>query len=190
MGRRVREDGKSEGRSVKVDHAIFRALWRWARRRHPNQSRQWVNAKYFRPVAQRLWTFGGETLRWDGNNYPVQLFYAAEVAIKRHLKIRGQANPYDPAWEMYLEHRLGVKMANDLKGRRQLLYLWRQQDGLCPICRQRVTKLTGWHNHQLVRRSYGGSDMANNRVLPHPHCHRQVHSPGLEVTKPRPAPGV
>ncbi len=75
---------------AKVDHAIFRALWRWARRRHPNKSRQWVKAKYFRPTAQRDWTFAGEALRWDGKAYPVQLFYAAEVAIKRHVKIRGR----------------------------------------------------------------------------------------------------
>jgi RNA-directed DNA polymerase len=67
------------------------------------------------------------------------------------------------------------------------LYLWREQNGLCPICKQKITKLTGWHNHHIVWRSKGGSDKAENRVLLHPNCHRLVHSQGIFVEKPRPA---
>ncbi len=81
-------------------------------------------------------------------------------------------------------------MAQDLEGRRQLLYLWQQQDGICPICHQKITKLTGWHNHHILWRSHGGSDKAHNRVLLHPECHRQVHCLKLEVVKPRPLAGV
>lgn len=175
---------------AEIDYAIFRALWRWARRRHPNKSRQWVKAKYFHPIDRRKWVFSGETLRGDGKPKSVQLFHAADVAIKRHVKLKGEANPYDPAWEMYFEHRLDVKMANDLKARRQLLYLWREQNGLCPICQQKITKLTGWHNHHIVWRSHGGGNGAANRVLLHPNCHRQVHSLGLTLTKPRLATDV
>jgi RNA-directed DNA polymerase len=175
---------------AKIDDAIFRALWRWARRRHPNKSRHWVKAKYFRPIDRRDWRFYGEALRWDGKTKSVQLFHAADVAIKRHIKLKGEANPYDPTWEMYFEHRLDVKMANDLKARRQLLYLWQEQNGLCPICQQKITKLTGWHNHHIVWRSHGGGKSAANRILLHPICHRQVHSLGLTVTKPRLATDV
>ena len=175
---------------VKVDHAIFQTLWRWARRRHPNKPRRWVKDKYFHHIDQRKWVFCGEAIGRQGKPYRVRLFSAAEVAIKRHRKIKGEANPYDPAWEMYFEQRLGVKMASDLKGRRQLLYLWREQNGLCPVCRQPITNLTGWHNHHLVWKSHGGSDTADNRVLLHPNCHHQVHHLGLTVSKPCPATGV
>jgi RNA-directed DNA polymerase len=168
-----------------IDAAIFKTLWRWARRRHPNKSRRWVKEKYFPRVGNRHWTFCGEAIDREGKPYRVKLFYASELAIKRHVKIKGEANPYDPTWEIYFEHRLGVKMANDLKGRRQLLQLWREQEGICPVCRQKITKLTGWHNHHIVWRSHGGSDSANNRILLHPDCHRQVHSLDLEVVKPR-----
>jgi RNA-directed DNA polymerase len=173
-----------------VDHAIFRSLWRWARRRHPNKPRRWVKEKYFHHTGQRHWVFCGEAVGWDGKLKSVHLFHAADVAIKRHIKIKGEANPYDPAWEMYFEHRLGVRMADDLKGRRQLLHLWQEQNGLCPVCRQKITKLTGWHNHHLVWRSHGGSNSAKNRVLLHPECHRQVHNLDLEVVKPRPETDV
>jgi RNA-directed DNA polymerase len=120
----------------------------------------------------------------------IWLYDIALTRVSRHVKIRGVANPYDSEWEQYFEQRLGVRMARTLKGRRTLLYLWRQQDGLCPVCNQKITKLTGWHSHHIIRRSDGGSDGAQNRVLLHPECHRQVHSQGTAVSKPRPATGV
>ena len=38
----------------RVDHAIFRALWQWAKRRHPKKSRQWIKDRYFETIDQRL----------------------------------------------------------------------------------------------------------------------------------------
>ena len=98
------------------------------------------------------------------------------------------AHPYDPGWEPYFEQRLGVKMAANLRGRRQLLYLWKQQDGVCPVCRQKLAVLGEWHNHHKIWHSRGGSDAADNRVLLHPTCHMKVHSP--TVAKPRPITGA
>jgi retron-type reverse transcriptase/5-methylcytosine-specific restriction endonuclease McrA len=118
------------------------------------------------------------------------LYHAASTPIRRHVKVRGEANPYDPRWEEYFEKREGVKMLSNLRGVRQLRYLWHEQNGLCPVCEQKITKLTGWHNHHLVYRVMGGSDSAENRVLLHPECHRSVHSQGVFVEKPRPVKGV
>ena len=168
-----------------VDNAIFNTLWSWAKRRHPNKSRRWVADKYFQPRNGRTWTFVGTSVDRKGKPYELTLIRAGNTPIQRHVKVKGEANPYDPQWEVYFEKRLGVKMAHQLKGRRQLLYLWQQQDGLCPICRQTITRLTGWHNHHIVWRTYGGSDTAENRVLLHPNCHRQVHSQLLDVALPR-----
>jgi RNA-directed DNA polymerase len=175
---------------VTIDHAIFQALWRWVRRRHPKKPQRWVKEKYFHRIDQRHWVFCGEVDGRKGNPLRVRLCKAADVTIKRHIKIKGAANPYDPAWEQYFEHRLGVKMRSDLKGRRQLLHLWREQNGLCPICHQKITALTGWHSHHIVRRINGGSDGLANRILLHPNCHSQVHTLGLMVVKRRPTMGV
>jgi RNA-directed DNA polymerase len=170
---------------AKVDTAIFQALWRWAVRRHPNKGKRWIKQKYFKAIGTRHWVFHGS---YNGKNW--FLSRAADVPIRRHIKVRGTANPYDPNCELYFEQRLGVKMANNLRGRRQLLRLWREQGGCCPVCQQRITQLTGWHNHHLIWRSRGGSDTVENRVLLHPNCHQQVHNQGLFVEKPRPSPGV
>lgn len=172
-----------------VDHAIFKVLWQWAQRRHPHKARAWIKHKYFQRVELRDWMFYGEVAGRDGATQAVQLVHAARVAIQRHTAIQAAANPYDPTWEPYFEHRLGVQMAASLAGRRKLLYLWQQQQGRCPICGQKITQITGWDNHHIIRRVDGGGEGAANRVLLHPNCHRQVHSRGLEVAKPRPATG-
>jgi RNA-directed DNA polymerase len=158
-----------------VDHAIFQALWRWAKRRHPHKGVQWVKARYFHAVGERNWVFSGQARGPKGKLRAVHLFTAHSLPIKRHTKINGKANPYDPTWELYLEKRRTLKMTDSLKGRRTLLDLWRRQDGRCSHCGEAMTTLTGWHSHHKVWRSHGGSDTADNRVLLHPTCHRQVH---------------
>jgi RNA-directed DNA polymerase len=167
-----------------VDRAIFQALWRWACRRHSRKPRRWIRKRYFRTIGKRHWVFSGEQAGQTNH-----LLAAKTVPIRRHHKVTGEANPYDPDWERYFETRLDVKMAHDLKGRRQLLSLWKAQDGICPVCHQPITALTGWHNHHVIWRSHGGGDGAENRMLLHPECHRQVHNRRLPVTKPRPVRG-
>lgn len=174
----------------KVDTAIFQTLWSCATRRHPKKSGRWIAQKYFPTRHGRRWTFVGTCVGHHGQPQELTLCRAGDVPIRRHVKIKGTANPYDPQWEVYFEERLRVKMTHDLKGRRQLLYLWKQQEGLCPLCHQPITRLTGWHNHHRVWRTYGGSDTADNRVLLHPTCHRQVHSQALDVVPSRSARSV
>jgi len=174
----------------KVDTAIFKSLWSWATRRHPKKSRRWVAKKYFRTHQGRQWTFVGTYAHHQGPPQELALLRAGDVPIQRHVKIKGAANPYDPQWEVYFDERLGVKMTQTLKGRRQLLYLWKHHHGLCPVCRQKITRLTGWHNHHVIWRTHGGRDATENRVLLHPNCHRQVHSQPLDVAPPRSARSV
>lgn len=165
-----------------IDSFIFQILWRWATRRHPNKNKGWIKQKYFRSYKGRNWIFFG---RWSNNNKESWLYSMAKTSIRRHVKIKGEVNPYDPQWELYFEKRLNAKMESTLKGRGKLLYLWKEQNGICPICRQKITEQTGWHNHHIVWRSKGGSDKAENRVLLHPNCHRKVHSRKLSVGKLR-----
>ena len=105
------------------------------------------------------------------------------MPIRRHVKIRGEANPYDPAWELYFEERLAAQMASTLTGRGTARYLWVEQDGKCLVCGQPLTLEAGWHMHHLLWRAHGGDDHVDNLVLLHPNCHRQVHSEGLVVNK-------
>ena len=170
-----------------VDRAIFQALWRWARRRHPTKGTRWVKDRYCGRSGNRNWRFFGQAQDKEGKTTQNWLYLASATPITRYKKIKGDCNPYDPTWESDLEERLGVKMAQTLHGRRRLLYLWKEQGGLCPICDQALTHVTGWHNHHIVYKTLGGAAHAENRVLLHPKCPRQVHAKGLTVSKPRPA---
>ncbi len=165
----------------KVDDEIYRAVRRWMKRKHPRKADAWIAKKYFKTIGGNNWVFYGTV-----DERTPYLLSAARVPIIRHLKIQGKANPYDPAWESYFEKRLDVKTVATLKGKQWLLHLWKEQGGLCPICEQKITKITGWHSHHILWRSKGGSDTGENRVLLHPTCHQQVHSQGLTVTKPPP----
>lgn len=169
----------------KMDNAIFKALWQWSKRRHPNKNRFWIKGKYFTTKGGDRWVFFGQVTDKEGKSKNLHLFKARSVPIKRHVKVRGAANPYAPEWETYFERRIDIQMEANLQGYKRLLSLWREQNGICPVCDEKITKITGWHSHHIVYRVHGGANENNNRVLLHPNCHRQVHSKGLEVVKPR-----
>ena len=91
----------------KVDLVIWHCLWRWAKRRHTNQSSFWVLKRYWHPVGGRRWHFAAGTGERAADGTPVwkALVCANQTNIRRHLKIRGAANPYDPSWRQYFEER-------------------------------------------------------------------------------------
>jgi RNA-directed DNA polymerase len=164
-----------------LHHEIVISLLRWARCRHRNKGGRWRKRKYFKRVGPDNWVFFG---KHKGKEH--QLFNIGKLPIKRHIAIRAAANPFDPAWEMYFEKRLERRMAETLEGRRQPVRLWIEQNGICPICQQKITPETGWHSHHIQERVYGGLDKDENRVLLHPSCHQLTHAGHISVGKPRP----
>ena len=170
----------------RVDHAIFSSLWQWARRRHPNKSpRAGSNRNTLNGAGDRDWSFFGETCDDEGRPNKVWLYYAKSTPIKRHVKVKGEANPYDPTYETYFEEREGAHMLETFRGTRTLRYLWYEQRGLCTLCNTKITRITGWRLHYCVPRVMGGSTGATNCVLLHPECHDRVHRQRLPVSKPR-----
>jgi len=101
---------------------------------------------------------------------------AASVRIIRHVKIQGDANPYDPEWEEYFDKRLLERMMTTLAGRMQIQWLWREQGGKCPGCEQMLREDEPWQVHHRIRRVDGGSNELDNLQLYHANCHRQHHS--------------
>lgn len=168
-----------------VDHQIWWVLWRWAERRHEDKPRRWIFDRYFGEVGNCRTAFKCWKTEENGKKRLLVLREASDVAIVRHRKILGVAQPFDPAFEEYFEQRLTLKMEQSLEGRRKLIYLWKMQQGKCPVCGEPITKITRWHVHHLVRRVDGGSELWTNLRLLHPVCHRQHHAnPGLKWREP------
>jgi RNA-directed DNA polymerase len=170
----------------RMDNLLFHALWRWAKRRHPNKSLQWIGKKYFRIQGSRSWVFATTMLEENGTKKEVALYSLASTPIERHRKVSGKYNPFDPSMEEMGEKLRTAQMLKKLKYRKQILSLYQSQKGLCLMCKQPITKETGWHDHHIIHRTHGGRDTLDNRVLLHPICHQQLHSRGLTVNKPAP----
>lgn len=88
-----------------LDHEIFKAIWNWAKRRHPNKSCKWVHKKYFCRIEHNSCVFNAGIQASQGRYKLLHLFYASKVAIKRHIKIKSDATPYDPNYKEYFEKR-------------------------------------------------------------------------------------
>ena len=95
----------------RVDYEIWRRLWLWARRRHPGKRRGWVKKRYFHPIGNRSWTFAADTGERTPEGKPVwlRLVYASDTKIRRYVKIRANANPFDPHWQDYFKERAFLK---------------------------------------------------------------------------------
>ena len=85
-----------------VDHHIFECLGKWIRRRHPGKSAKWRKSKYFRCQGSKNWIFSCKTI---GKMGTIDLFKASSISIKRHIKIRAEATPYDPQFAQYFKWR-------------------------------------------------------------------------------------
>ena len=92
---------------TRMDHEIGRHLWQWATRRHPNKPKRWVKAKYFHTIGRRNWVFAADTGDRTPKGTPIMtcLVYASSVKIRRHIKTRRLANPFDPLWNQYFLER-------------------------------------------------------------------------------------
>jgi len=145
-----------------VDYHIYHAIQRWCKRRHQKKGKWWINKKYFHKIDNRNWVFAART---ENGEYK-ELIRADATRIIRHIKIRKEANPYDPKWYMYFEEREGDLMFYSMKGRKRLKEMWIKQSRICPVCGDEINKVTGWRTH-------AGDD--GKKVLVHPDCHKIIH---------------
>jgi RNA-directed DNA polymerase len=92
---------------ARMDFEIWRKLWWWSYRRHPQKSATWVKNRYYHAIGDRTWRFAARTATQSslGQSSWKQLLYAGSTTIQRHLKIKGDANPFDPRWRSYFAQR-------------------------------------------------------------------------------------
>jgi RNA-directed DNA polymerase len=89
---------------AKLDYYVSDRLWRWAKRRHPNQSATWRKQKYFSRIGNS-WTFSVTIRLANEESKVLKLYRMTNTQIERHIKIRGKANPYDENYTEYFEKR-------------------------------------------------------------------------------------
>ena len=78
---------------------------------------------------------------------------------------QGGLQPLRPQVEAYGEELRAKRLLNSIAYRKQLTQLYTSQSGNCALCGTAITRETGWHDHHIVRRVDGGSNLPSNRVL-------------------------
>ena len=86
-----------------ADRIIHYQLLRWARRTHPNKSYGWLKRKYFN--LEGKFGFATRIRTGTGESKVLRSYSIARTVLERHIKVRGEANPYDPVYTEYFEKR-------------------------------------------------------------------------------------
>jgi RNA-directed DNA polymerase len=156
-----------------VDHHIWHPLWRWARRRHPNKLCGWVRRKYFRTLDHRHWVFAIATRGYNGEPRLLALLFASDTRIVRHVRVKSDANPFDPVWDSYFVERKRSRMLQRLQDRSSPKRLWQQQEGQCPVCGQLIDDEASWLLRPVVPLTAGGIRSIANLKMLHSTCQRR-----------------
>jgi RNA-directed DNA polymerase len=85
-----------------VDYYVLQGIWRWIKRQHKGKRLRQHLAKYF---AKGLWTHSAWTTDKQGARRLIELVRLSALGLRRHIKIRGAANPYDPQHADYFRMR-------------------------------------------------------------------------------------
>src|SRR5664279_973800 len=113
-----------------LDNHLWQHLYKWARRRHPKKSRQWVATRYFgqfHPTRRDKWVYGNR----DSGAY---LHKYSWTAIVRHAPVPGRHSPDDHDLAQYWADRRRKRKPPQLAESVQRAL--RTQHGQCPLCRQ------------------------------------------------------
>jgi RNA-directed DNA polymerase len=92
----------------RIDTYVFEQLWRMVRKRHSNKSKKWLHKKYW-TASGRKYTFAVIAKVKKGVKKVYQVVRTCSIGIKRHIKIKAAANPYNPEDASYFWRRRNRK---------------------------------------------------------------------------------
>jgi RNA-directed DNA polymerase len=95
--------GASKQTFGKLDYYVYKRVVRWITRRHHNKSKRWKRRKYFSAAADGAFSVRLESA--EGQSRVLSLYRTVSTKIERHIKVRGDANPYDPKYTKYFRMR-------------------------------------------------------------------------------------
>jgi RNA-directed DNA polymerase len=148
-----------------LDSFVWRRLFRWAKRRHPDKTGRWITDRYFPHKPGESWRFTDPA---TGNQV---LRVGKSIKPERYLKVKGEANPFAPDWEDYFrvrDQRMALRASSPFRAK-----LLTQQHGRCLGCWQmiQVEEEVDLHHRDGTHQN----NHLTNLALLHSTCHHQVH---------------
>jgi RNA-directed DNA polymerase len=146
----------------RCDYILQQLLWRWATRRHQNKNRHWIRQRYWKEGE------GQHSIFATPEEYDLRKHSA--TAIRRHVKVKGMASPYDGNL-LYWSQRL----KNHPTTRGTLAMLLQRQDGKCKWCGLAFGEEDHIEIDHITPKKEGGTEKLDNKCVLHSHCHDQRH---------------
>lgn len=158
-----------------IDYQVWKALWKWALKRHPNKGKKWVANKYFKTINGVRWCFSGIVKNRHDVNQIITVFKLTTIPISRHVKVKGMASPDDPQLTSYWESRQTQYGKTYWASGSKYLKVAKNQEWKCPVCGEHLFNGEELHTHHIVRVKDGGTDTEENLVHLHKTCHKHIH---------------
>jgi len=92
-----------------LDYFLYNSLWQWLKKRHSEKSCHWIKSTYF-SLSDRNW-FAVHNKKDKAKT--VELIKFGDTHIKRHPKIKSDANPFNSEYDDYF---------NDLRKNKQMRF--------------------------------------------------------------------
>jgi len=154
-----------------VDKTIWNLLFSWAKRRHPKKNTQWVLNKYNKRIGKVNHRFSGFEIQKDGTFKERTLLLMRYTPIRRHVKIRQTAQPYDNQYDEYFEKRTTGKWKNNSQRVCVLRKISSCQQAKCPCCAAELTIENNWCISLKRKASKGGKYKSDNFDVVHSKCY-------------------
>jgi RNA-directed DNA polymerase len=158
-----------------LDHDIWAAVFNWCRRRHPRKGKRWVVDKYFKTLGGQKWYFATSVKNRQGQTTTYSLVKLASIPIERHVKVKNQASPDDPALKTYWYHRQTRQGTKAWSKGSKHYQVAQAQAWRCPVCNEHLFNGEQLQTHHLIKVMDGGSDRADNLLHLHKTCHQHLH---------------
>ena len=97
----------------RVDSYVFHQLWRMLRRRHTTKSKEWLIERYWIATGKK-WIFS-VIRKVNGKRRVYQVIRVGSIGIRRHVKIKAEANPYLQEYAYYYHRRRQDKESRLMK---------------------------------------------------------------------------
>lgn len=160
-----------------LDSMVYSKLRRWTHRRHSNKTGAWCAKRYWHTIGEDHWTFAAKK---DDSYFT--LCKHADTPIVRHVKVKGEASPYDGDlvyWSARMGQHPEVKPAT--------ARLLKRQKGKCAHCGLTFKPGDLWEIDHIQPKANGGGNGYDNLQLLHNHCHdlkTRYHGSGTRVKSP------
>ena len=146
---------------AELDNLMYQKLRAWAKRRHSNKNMGDVVKRYWKTIDDDKWIFA--TREW---NNPLRLLKHDSTPIVRHVKVKGEASPYDGNL-VYWSKRKGDNPEMPTR----VAILLKKQKGICTWCNLHFREEDVMEIDHIIPKSKGGKDKHDNWQLLHRHCH-------------------